>query len=87
VHASQQLGCVPTQALPPAGAWSVHPGALLLMLHFVVPLELVLQQVTKPLACLPQIERAAHLLMAPRHSGGTAGFAFTWCTKHDTYCP
>src|SRR5437870_10458196 len=57
------------------------------MLHFVVPLELVRQQVTKPLACFPQIDLAAHLLTAPRHSGGTEVLSFTWCATHDTYCP
>jgi hypothetical protein len=53
----------------------VHPEELLLMLHFVVPLELVRQQVTKPLACLPQTERAAHFTTAPRHSVGSEVFA------------
>ena len=53
----------------------MHAPLLLLVLHFVVPLEEVRQQVTKPFACLPQIERAAHLLTAPRHSFGSEVFA------------
>jgi len=65
----------------------VHAVVLLLVLHFVAPLELVLQQVTKPLACLPQTERAAHLLTAPRHSFGSDVFAFASCATQDTYCP
>jgi len=35
-HASQQLGCVPTQALPPRGA--VHVPGSFTILHLVVPL-------------------------------------------------
>src|SRR5207249_1941976 len=63
VQASQQLGWFPTQALPPAGGWSVQDEELLLVLHFVVPLELVRQQVTNPV--FPQVQRAAHFLAAP----------------------
>src|SRR5881628_2582512 len=85
VQASQQLGWFPAHALPPAGAWSVQAGELLLVLHFVVPLDLVLQQVTKP--GFPHVERAAHFLTAPRHAFGSEVFAFTWCATHDTYCP
>jgi len=65
----------------------VHAPLLLLVLHFVVPLEEVRQQVTKPFACLPQIERAAHLLTAPRHSFGSEVFAFASCATQETYCP
>ena len=38
-HASQQLGCVPTHALPPDGA--VHPLAPFVTLHVVAPLAAV----------------------------------------------
>jgi len=63
----------------------VHAPELLLVLHFVAPLELVRQHVTKP--CFPQTERAAHFLTAPRHSLGSEVFAFAWCATHETYCP
>jgi len=85
VQASQQLGWFPTQALPPAGGWSVQDEELLLVLHFVVPLELVRQQVTKP--GFPQVERAAHFLTAPLHPFGSDVFWFTWCATHETYRP
>src|SRR5206468_4294713 len=43
-HASQQLDCVPTQALPPEGA--LHAPGLLTTLHVVAPVASVWQQVT-----------------------------------------
>jgi hypothetical protein len=55
VHASQQLGTLPTQAVPPGGGW--HAEARGFVRHFVAPSALVRQQVTKP--GLPQVERAA----------------------------
>jgi hypothetical protein len=58
VHASQQLASWPTHAEPPLGA--AHFAELLLIEHFVVPLLVVRQQVTKP--DLPHVERAAHRL-------------------------
>jgi hypothetical protein len=53
VQASQQLGTLPTQALPPGGG--VHASGARFVLHFVAPLGLVRQQVTNP--GLPQVER------------------------------
>jgi hypothetical protein len=61
VHASQQLGCVPTQALPPFGG--VQLAELFFVLHFVAPVDFVRQHVTAP--DLPQVDFAAHLTTAP----------------------
>jgi hypothetical protein len=58
VHASQQVVSWPTHAEPPLGA--THFAELVLIEHFVVPLLVVRQQVTKP--GLPHVERAAHRL-------------------------
>ena len=62
-HASQQLGCVPTQALPPCGA--LHAPGLFMMLHFVVPPASVRQHVTAP--GFPQVELAAQFMTASAH--------------------
>jgi len=64
-HASQQLGKLPTQALPPDGA--LHAAAWRLMLHVVLPLASVRQQVTAP--ALPQVDLAAHTTTRSSHSG------------------
>src|SRR5262245_26125481 len=64
--------------------------ASLLVLHFVMPAELVRQQVTNP--GLPQVERAAHLLTAPlQYLGRSDGSAFArslaTCAAQLTYAP
>ena len=66
-HASQQLGCVPTQALPPFGA--VHASGPFTTLHFVVPLASVSQQVTKP--GLPHVELDAQFMTVLAQSSGS----------------
>lgn len=63
VHASQQLGKLPTQALPPFGG--LHTVAVRLRLHFVTPVRLVRQQVTVP--ALPHVDFEAHFTTAPKH--------------------
>ena len=60
VHASQQLACVPTQALPPEGA--VQSAAFDLRRHFVTPLDFVRQQVTR---LVPTVDLAAHFTTRP----------------------
>ncbi len=75
-HASQQLGCELTHAVPPRGA--LHLEALALVLHFVAPSASVRQQATAP--GRPQVERAAQRVTACWRSGGrdpawTAAFA------------
>jgi hypothetical protein len=85
VHASQQLGCTPTHAVPPLGA--LHAAALLLVEHFVT-VPFVRQQVTKP--ALPHVERAAHLTTAPLQVFGSvfaATAALATPATHLTYCP
>src|SRR5947199_266524 len=62
-HASQQLGCVPTQALPPEGA--VHALARLLTLHVVAPVASVRQHVTAP--ARPHVELPAQLMTTSAH--------------------
>src|SRR5206468_1358980 len=57
-HASQQLDCVPTQALPPEGA--LHAPGLLTTLHVVAPVASVWQHVTAP--DRPHVELPAQLL-------------------------
>ena len=73
VHASQQLEWTPTHADPSFGAlqWS----ALDFVEHFVVPFDVVRQQVTNP--GLPQVDRAAHLVMVPLQLLFTS-VVFTW---------
>jgi hypothetical protein len=53
--------------------------------HFITPFLVVRQQVTKP--GFPQVERAAHRLMAPENAFGAAPalmLAFTACATHFT---
>ena len=81
VHASQQLGCVPTQALPPFGA--VHASAPFTTLHVVVPLASVRQQVTAP--GFPHVELDAQFMTVLAQSSGsvpdfTAAFV-AWATQ------
>ena len=66
---SQQLGTVPTHAVPPLGA--THFDSLGATEHLVWPVELVRQQVTKP--GLPQVECAAHFVTAPLQLFGRLG--------------
>src|SRR5206468_12949773 len=80
-HASQQLGCVPTQALPPFGA--VHAPGPFTTLHVVVPRASVSQQVTKP--GLPHVELDAQFMTVLAQSSGsvpafTAAFV-AWATQ------
>jgi hypothetical protein len=65
-HAAQQLGTDPTQEAPPDGAR--HCAALFLMLHFVLPLRVVRQQVTAP--GRPHVERDAQRATSARQSAG-----------------
>src|SRR5437879_4969723 len=81
VHASQQLGCVPTQALLPFGA--VHASAPFTTLHVVVPLASVRQQVTAP--GFPHVELDAQFMTVLAQSSGsvpdfTAAFV-AWATQ------
>ena len=83
VHASQQLGKLPTHACPPLGG--SHAVALDLTAHFVLPFAFVRQQVTLP-AGFPQVERAAHRVSA-LHAGGSVPLAisaFTCVEMHLT---
>jgi hypothetical protein len=66
VQLSQQLGTVPTHAEPPTGA--LHFAALDLREHFVLPVAVVRQHVTKPVA--PQVDFLAHFTTAALHSFG-----------------
>jgi len=63
-HASQQLGTVPVQAVPPFGARQRI--ASLFTLQRSVPPALVRQQATAP--GRPQVDRAAQRLTVPLHS-------------------
>jgi hypothetical protein len=65
-HASQQLVAVPTHATPPCDG--VHFAALLLIVHFTLPLPSTRQHVTAPF--FPQVECAAHETTSPLHSFG-----------------
>ena len=60
VQLSQQLGVKPTAKLPLGGA--MQRAASLVVLHLVLPLALVRQQVTKP--GFPHVERDAHFVTA-----------------------
>jgi hypothetical protein len=82
VQASQQLANCPTQAVPPGGA--MHFATLLFVLHFVLPVLVVRQQVTKP--GLPQIERAAHFF-TKRAQDGFASVKSACCAAQLTYAP
>ena len=80
-HASQQLGCVPTQALPPFGA--VHASAPFTTLHVVIPLASVRQQVTAP--GFPHVELDAQFMTVLAQSSEsvpafTAAFV-AWATQ------
>jgi len=63
-HASQQLDCVPTQAVPPGGA--VHLRGSPLTLHVTAPLAAVWQHVTEPR--LPHVEFEAQPTTTSAHS-------------------
>ena len=63
-HASQQLDCVPTWAVPPWGA--VQLLALLTTLHEVMPPASVRQQVTNP--GFPHVELDAQFMIASTQS-------------------
>jgi hypothetical protein len=85
-HASQQLDVCPTVADPPCGA--VQAAAFRLMLQRDLPCAFVRQQVTNP--GLPQVDRAAHVVISERHWGRrfppwTAAFAT--CATQLTYPP
>ena len=58
VHASQQLANCPAHAVPPVGA--TQAPAVLLIAHFVTPVALVRQHVTK--GNLPHVDLDAHFL-------------------------
>ena len=82
-HASQQLDCDPTHAVPPCGG--LQSSSLCLMLHIVWPCSSVRQQVTKP--GRPQVDMSAHCTTSSLHSfrsdlSLTAAFATrsTQCT-------
>ena len=84
VHGSQQLAWSPAQAEPPLGA--LQPCAPFLMWHFLTPLAVVRQQVTKP--GFPQVEFAAHFLTEPLQDlGSVPAFtaALTTARAHLTY--
>jgi hypothetical protein len=72
-QASQQLGRLPAQALPPFGA--LQPAALLLIEHFLLPLRSVRQHVAKP--GFPQVDCDAQRLTRPAHAWFTS-VAFAW---------
>jgi len=73
-HASQQLGCVPTQALPPEGA--VHALARLLTLHVVAPVASVRQHVTA--ARVPHVELPAQVMTTSAHSSESVPALTAW---------
>jgi hypothetical protein len=86
VHASQQLRKFPLHARPPLGL--LHALALAFTAHFVLPLAVVMQQVTLP--GLAQVDFAAHLAIGAAHAAGRLRFltaAWAWCETHLTYCP
>src|SRR5438445_13231 len=70
-HASQQLDCVPTQALPPCGA--VHAPGRLLTLQVVAPLASVWQQVTE--RGFPHVELPAQFITTDAQSSESAPLA------------
>src|SRR5262244_4011633 len=68
-HPSQQLGLVPTEAVPPAGAR--QEVALFLMLQLALPFALVRQQVTAPgLPCLLAVAQS-HVAAASARTAAT----------------
>jgi len=85
-HASQQLDCDPTHAVPPGGAVQLCPSCLIEQV--VLPLESVWQQVTKP--GLPQVDAAAQSTTASLHaarSSPSSMASFTTCATQLTYLP
>ena len=81
-HASQQLGCVPTQADPPSGADEAHACAESWTLHVIAPLACVRQHVTEP--GFPHVDLDAQVLIAVAHSLEKLS-ALTACDTHATY--
>jgi len=79
-HASQQLGNSPTQALPPRGG--LQDPARRLMLHVVLPLASVRQQVTAP--ALPQVDWSAQPTTTPAHSSRREPSATAWSVTSAT---
>jgi hypothetical protein len=85
-HASQQLDCDPTHAVPPGGAVQLCPSCLIEQV--VLPLESVWQQVTKP--GLPQVDAAAQSTTASLHAARSSPpsmASFTTCATQLTYLP
>src|SRR5262249_6842467 len=81
---SQQLGVVPTHAEPPLGA--AHFAVLDFTEHFVLPLAVVRQHVTKPAA--PQVDFLAHRRTSALHCFGRlplVAAAFAACATQCTY--
>ena len=77
-QASQQLGRLPTHALPCLGR--LQSATLLLVLHLVAPFAVVRQQVTKP--GFPQIDRAAQAFTAPlQRFGSVPAFTAPFATR------
>src|SRR5438874_625380 len=85
-HASQQLDCDPTHAVPPCGG--LQSSSRCLILHIVWPCSSVRQQVTKP--GLPQVDRAAQRTTASLHScrsDPSLTAASAKCATQLTYVP
>jgi hypothetical protein len=85
-HASQQLGTLLTQALPPFGG--LHLSAPRLMLQRVLPLSSVRQQATA--FGRPHVERAAQLTTVSAHAPRSSSFStasFTTRVTQSTNCP
>jgi hypothetical protein len=85
-HASQQLDCDPTHAVPPGGAVQLCPSCSIEQV--VLPLESVWQQVTKP--GLPQVDAAAQFTTASLHAARSSPPSmalFTTCATQLTYLP
>ena len=80
-HASQQLDCVPTQALPPEGA--LHALALLTTLHVVAPVASVWQHVTAP--DRPHVELPAQLLTTSAQSLESVPALTAWFVTPDAH--
>ena len=80
-HASQQLDCVPTQALPPEGA--LHALGLLTTLHVVAPVASVWQHVTAP--DRPHVELPAQLLTTSAQSLESVPALTAWFVTPDAH--
>jgi len=81
---SQQLGVAPTHAKPPIGG--LHFASLDFTEHFEIPVAVVRQHVTNPVA--PQVDFLAHRTTAARQSLGRLPlFAapFATCATHFVY--